>query len=573
MWQALDLLGIRKAILVAALVMIGAGPLLGQQPTPTPTPPNIPQDLNQVPEVAPGFRADQTKYPDLGRVGVDLADQHPLTIRDAIEMALSNNKDIEVARDNAKISEFEFTAARGIYEPRLTGQTYYERVKNPTASVLTGGTGGALLQSNLNGSVTLSGFTPKWGGSYSSTFYSTRSTTTNLLGTGGLDPTFLSNLTFNYTQPLLRGRRFDNNRRTIEVAKKNLSLTDAQFRQRAIEVITTVQRAYWDLVFNLRNLQIQRDAVRDSQTQLEHNRRLVKEGQSAPIDIVAVEAQLANFQGQVYSALDDVSRSENTLKNLIAEDRTAAIWSYALVPTDPVDLPVPVVALPEALQTALTNRAEVQQSDVAIEINEIDQRFYREQRKPQIDLVGSYSAIGLAGQLDPLGINPITGQPFPPVPSALVGGYGTSLSNLVANRYPTFRVGVQFNLPLKNQTANALLGRSLVEGDRIKTQREQLEQQIQVDVRNAIQAIRTASARLLAAAANRSASEQQYASEQRKLDAGQSTLFLVLDRQTALTVARGNELRAQTDLNKAIADLQRATGNALQVNNVVPKVR
>ena len=63
--------------------------------------------------------------------------------------------------------------------------------------------------------------------------------------------------------------------------------------------------------------------------------------------------------------------------------------------------------------------------------------------------------------------------------------------------------------------------------------------------------------RLHAAVIQREASEQQYQSEQRKLDAGQSTVFLVLERQTALTTARGNELRAQTDLNKSIADLQR----------------
>jgi HAE1 family hydrophobic/amphiphilic exporter-1 len=566
-----------KLVLAAAVVLtlFGLGQAFGQEPAPTlpvvsSTPvPIDPNHIPTVPPIAPDYRPTATSFPDLGRVGVDLAEQRPLTVREAIELALSNNKDIEIARANVKISEFDLTAARGVYEPRFTGQSYYERSRTPTASVLTGGPSGALVQSGLNGSVTFSGLTPKWGGSYSSTFSNTRSTTTNLLGTGGLNPVFSSNLSFNYTQPLLRGRSFDNNRRQIEITKKNLSLTDAQFRQRAIEVITSVQRAYWDLVFNLRNLQIQRDAVRDSQSQLEHNKRLVREGQLAPIDVVSVEAQLANFEGAVYSALDDVSRSENTLKGLIAEDRNAPIWSVALVPVDPVDLPMPAVALPDALQTALVNRAEIQQSDVAREVNEIDQRYYREQQKPQVDLIGSYSAAGYAGQFDPNGPNPINGQPFPPPPGGLIGGYGTSLSNLAANRYPTFRVGVQFSLPLRNQTANAQLGRSLVEGQRIQTQREQLEQQIQVDVRNALQSIRTAAARLQAAAANRIASEQQYASEQRKLDAGQSTLFLVLDRQTVLTNARGAELRAQTDLNKAISDLQRATGNALTVNNVV----
>ncbi|HEY6122996.1 MAG TPA: TolC family protein, partial [Pyrinomonadaceae bacterium] len=134
-------------------------------------------------------------------------------------------------------------------------------------------------------------------------------------------------------------------------------------------------------------------------------------------------------------------------------------------------------------------------------------------------------------------------------------------------------VGVQINLPLRNRTAEAALGRSLVEGERIKTQRQQLEQTIQVEVRNSLQSVRSAEARLRAAAVARQTSEQQYQSEQRKLDSGQSTVFLVLERQTALTTARGNELRAQTDLNKAIADLQRATGNALQVNSIVVRVR
>jgi HAE1 family hydrophobic/amphiphilic exporter-1 len=151
----------------------------------------------------------------------------------------------------------------------------------------------------------------------------------------------------------------------------------------------------------------------------------------------------------------------------------------------------------------------------------------------------------------------------------LLGGYNQSLQNLLANRYNNFRVGVQISLPLRNRTAEAQLGRSLVEGERIGTQREQLEQTIQVDVRNALQAMRSSEARLRAAVATREANEQQFASEQRKLDAGQSTVFLVLERQTALTEARGRELQAQTDLNKAIADLQRATGNALSVNSIV----
>ncbi|HEX6732360.1 MAG TPA: TolC family protein, partial [Pyrinomonadaceae bacterium] len=253
------------------------------------------------------------------------------------------------------------------------------------------------------------------------------------------------------------------------------------------------------------------------------------------------------------------------------------------------------VTLPDALKTAMENRPELQQANVLREINEIDQRFYKDQKKPAVDLVGTYGVVGLAGALGG-GTNPFTASsvqlrdavnrlltnagfdtlPEPPAQTIspdLIGGFTQSLNNLAGNRFSNFRIGVQVNLPLRNRTAEAQYGRSLVERERIATQRDQLEQNITVEVRNALQAMRSAEARLQAAVATRTANEQQLTSEQRKLDAGQSTVFLVLERQTALTATRGMELKAQTDLNKAIADLQRATGNALSGNSVVVRVR
>jgi HAE1 family hydrophobic/amphiphilic exporter-1 len=564
----------------------------GRESVPSPAPADT--TLN-VPQVAPGFEAKQGPFPTLERVGVDMGEQRALSVREAIELALSNNKDIEVARQNVRAAEFDLTAARGVYDPRFTTNSYYERTETPAASFLSGTSTGSVTQSGLFSTTSVQGLTPKFGGGYRVDFVNNRITTNNVFS--ALNPQYPTSLTFNYTQPLLRGLRFDQSRRQIEIAKKNLSLTDTQFRQRAIETITGVQRAYWDLVYTLRNLQIQREAVRDARQQLEHNRRMVSEGMLAPIDVVAAEAQVSGFEQSVYSALDDVGRAENNLKNLIAENRESPIWRVSLVPSDNVDVPPPAVALDDAMQVALKSRPELSSSDVAREINEIEQRFAREQTKPQIDLVASYGMVGLAGSLtSPDGTNPLTAQnaqirarinelsalqglpPLPePVPStlppSLVGGEFQSLANIAANRFTNFRAGVTINLPFRNTTAKAQLGRTLVDAERIRTQREQLEQLIQVDVRNAIQLVRTAESRLRAAATARAASEQQYASEQRKLDAGQSTVFLVLERQTQLTTARGNELRAQTELNKAIADLQRATGNALEQNRVEIQIK
>jgi len=532
----------------------------------------------------------QKPLPEMDRVGIDPSQQHPLSLREAISMALENNKDIEVARENVRIAEFDLRGAQGAYDPRLTTGAFYERAENPISSFLAGGENGSTIQGNLSGNARIEGQSPALGGTYHFDVSSGRFTSNSQFT--ALSPQYPTAFSFTYTQPLWRGLKFDNSRRQIQIARKNLSLTDAQFRQRAIDTITNVQRAYWDLVFALRSLQVQRDAVATARTQLEHNKRLVNEGQLAPIDVVAAEAQITTYEQGVFSALEDVSRAENNLKNLIAQNKQSAMWTESIVPVDPVDLAVPNVALPDALQMATENRPELQQSTVLKEINQIDQKYFKEQTKPSIDLVGTYGSSGLAGTLNTVGANPFTASqlelrqrvdelsrlalldPLPALPQQtlsqdLIGSFGQSVENLFTNRFNTVKVGVQINLPLRNRTAEAQLGRSLVEGERIATQREQLEQSIQVEVRNALQAMRSAEARLRAAVATREANEQQFASEQRKLDAGQSTTFLVLERQTALTSARSMELKAQTDLNKAIADLQRATGNALRANSVV----
>ena len=574
-------------LLLILFLAVGLISVHAQQSVPmaSPSPPA------QEPKTPPA--TPQKNLPDLSRVGIDTGSNQPLSLREALSMALANNKDIEVARHNVKIAEFDFLGAKGAYDPKLSSFAYYERVKTPITSFLTGGSNGAVTQTDYTANVRLEGLS-KFGGNYHLDFSSIRLTSDNSFT--ALSPQYPTALTFTYTQPLIRGLRIDNSRRQIEITRKSLSLTDAQFRQRTIETITNVQRAYWDLVFALRNLQIQRTAVGDARSQLEHNRRLVTEGQLAPIDLVASESQVAGYEQSMYGALEEVSRSENLLKNLIAENREAPIWTVSIVPTDSVNVTVPTIALPEAINVALENRPELQQSNVAREINEIDQSYYRDQTKPEVDLTGSYGVVGTAGTSNSLGTNPFTASsqqvrdrvdllsalnglpPLPVVPPQtitpqLIGGYGQSLQNLFGNEFNNFRVGIQINLPLRNRTAEAQLGRSLVEGERIKTQRQQLEQAIQVDVRNSLQSVRSAEARLRAAAVARDTSERQYQSEQRKLDAGQSTVFLVLQRQTEMTTARGNELRAQTDLNKSIADLHRATGNALQANSIVVRTR
>jgi len=543
------------------------------------------------PPVAPNFEAPLRPLPSAERVGVDMMNQEALSLNDAIALALQNNNDIDASRIDVQVAEFNLTAARGVYDPVFSSESYYESRTTPTSSTIAGGLNGSVTQRDATGAVRFGGFSPWAGGSYQLDFSSTRLQTNNQNVT--LNPQYPSALTFTYTQPLLRGRRFDQNRRAIEIAKKNLSLTDAQFRQRAIETITQVEQAYWDLVFALRNLQVQIDAVRQARTQVESNQRLVQQGVIAPIDIVAANTQVTTFEQNVYTAQEAVTRAENTLKTLILPDRNAPLWSKPLTPVTPVSLEPPRVPLEQATAAALRSRPELAQLQTNAEINQIDTRYFRDLTRPQFDLVGTYTSLGLAGsQVTPSGnsntsvnallrtrvneLSAIAGlEPLPTsaaggstVPENLVGGLTKSYSNLIQQDYPTYRVGVRVELPLRNRTAEANYGRTLAEGRRVQNQRAQAEQLIEADVRNAVQALRSAESRLASAAATRRSAELQYESEQRQFRAGTTTVFLVLQRQNELLAARGRELQAQTDLNKAIALFQRATGNTLTANNV-----
>jgi outer membrane protein len=572
-------------IIWLAFLLVAAVEDPAQTPTPTPTPApavidkqNVaPEDLKGVPAIARNYRSDDRVLPDLGRVGVDIAQQRSLTLSETIELALDNNRDIEITRKSVRSAEFDVQATRGFYQPRLNGQTYYEHSVTPNISVFS--TNRDLTQGTLVGNVGLQTFAPKYGTVFGGTFNNQRLDSDNSIGV--LSPQYNTGLSFSVSQPLFRGRRFDQTRRTIEIAKKNLTLTDTQFRQRSIEVVATAEKAYWDLAFALRNLQVQQDGVRDAREQLEHNRRLVQEGQLAPIDIVAAETQVANFEQAVYDALNLVNQAENGLKNLIAPGRNDAIWSQSLTPIDSVEIAAPRTTLVEAMETAIQNRPELEINQTQKEINALDQKLYHDQKKPQIDLIASYSTSGIGGDpnrhFSPSIPTPCTIDPTSADCAHQLANLrlltGNPYSGLLLNRYPVFRIGINFNLPLwGDKTAEAQLGKSLVEAEKIQTQREQIEQGIQVEVRNALQAIRTAEARLRSAAIARENSAKQYDSEQRKLDSGQSDVYKVLERQTALAVARSNELRARTDLNKAIADLQRATGNSLKANNVTPKL-
>lgn len=525
------------------------------------------------------------------RVGVPDA-ALTLSLEDAIRLTLEHNNDVTVARLESQAAREDVRAAAGIFDPRFAPLASYQRVTTPSVTAIGGGLNGRVETTQVSGALEFSGRSPWAGGRFAVDVTSSRLETSNQLSR--LNPQFPSSLGASYTQPLVRGREIDAERRLILVARRAADLTDAQLTQVVMDQLMFVEEAYWNLAFAARNLEVQTQALAQARAQVSSNERQAREGTLAPIDVVEAQTQVANFRQSVASAQQALTAAENQLKVLMASSRESGIWRQPLVPSDLADRPMPTLTLEEAVKLALQRRPELTALETTRVQNEIDRRFYRDLAKPQVNVVGTYTLAGQAGTALTTTTNPLGNAtdaaffarlnelavfagltPLPPPPSStntvpgfLSGAYGTSLGNLFGRRFPTAIVQLQMDLPLHNSTARANVARAEIVATQIARQRQQLEQAIEAEVRNGLQAVQSSQARLDAAASARRNALEQYESERRRFESGLGTVFLVLQRQTALVTAQAQELRARADLNQAIAALDRAVGGTLERHNV-----
>ena len=540
--------------------------------------------------------------PSLSRLGVG-SEAVPLSLNDAIKRALENNNDIEVARDDVRFAETQLRALEGIFDPIFAITPQYDRRISPQASSLGGGSVTSTTTYSFSPSVQKQ--FGRGGGSYFLQFQNAHTDTSNSFSL--LNPVYSSNLSLGFTQPLLRDRSIDNNRRQIRIQRKRLDQSDADFRQRTIDVINRVQQAYWELVFALRDQQNQLANLNLSRESLRNIEAQIAAGAKAPLERAEVQTELANRETALYSAIQAVAIAENNVKVLIFKNPNTPEWSSQLTPTDTPKFDTAPVVLDDALKAARDNRPELRRLRLQNDINDIDVQFFKNQTKPQIDLVGTVALTGLAGTslgtvvppgatqplivgnplLDPSAfllseiqaIQRAQGLPVAVVPSTaveantinptLVGGYGRDLRNLIGGDTYNVTVGVAIAFPFKNKTANANLAGARIQKEQLQASMRSQEQLIEVDVRNSAQAVESARQRVLSAREARTNAEMQLEGEQRLYQVGRSTTFLLFQRENALANARASELRAETDYNKALADLQRATSTTLRANNVV----
>lgn len=553
--------------------------------------------LPPVPAIAPSFRASQEARPSGDIAGND-GPFVGLSLDSAIGMALSRNTDLGVSQSNRRVAGYQIVAANGAYDLRLQIAPTYQISQSPSQSEFQAGPGGAQITgTSLGLGAGVSGITTT-GGRFSATTSAARAS--NNVSSTSYNPLYQTSLGVAYTQPLARGSRIDEPRRQIQLAKINADLSDDTALLTASNTVDSTLVAYYNLVAAWRNVGIQEDALLQARAQSTSNARLVRGGAAAPVDVIESDTQVNEFQDNVYAAIANVASLQNTLKALLLSDPGDPMWTANLVPSSPITSFVAEPAVSDLVAVALRGRPEVSQLRENIRAQNVNTAFASDQRKPQIDLTLGITENGFAGTPTSPNANPfasiigaqivsinqliaranatappgttplvpITGGIGGPLFPGSIGGLGASYKSLFTGQYPQYTLAATLAFPLRNRTANADYAAELERRQALAVQEVRLIQRLQFEARNAVQGYRSARSRLIAASAARRAAEQVAASEARKFRAGQSTTFLVLQRQVALANQRGRELQAQSDVQKAVVELDRVSGNILANNNV-----
>ena len=533
---------------------------------------------------APGLPTMRT-LPDAStpaRVGVGIT-QRNLSLREAVALALENNLDIEIERSNRDTAVENLEAARGFFDPSFRWTPLYQLANTPTGSVLQGA-GGKLTDKGFAQTFTFRQQLPQYGTGFHVDFDNTRLSTTNPFTS--FNPTVSTRLLAGVTQPLIRGFRNDRNRSELRIRKGRIDLAGVDLETRVIDVVARVEQAYWNLVASRQDVAVNEESARLAREQLAINKRLVDAGTLAPVELAAAEAEMQRRLDTWYTSVGALTEAENALKSLIAPERISSLWNDEILPTEIKTVePLEADDLAGSVKTALAHRPELRNVDVRRQINDVEKALNADLRKPEVNLVGQYSLSGLGGSLSSTpnpfsnlnsdiyqrlnvlsagaGLNPIVPTSFGGPPDFLVGGYGTSLSNLFQGNYQSFQAGISVDFNFRNRTAGANYGASLIAEKRLKLERARAEQVVEAQVRNALQGIQTSRQRIAAAEASTRAAKEKLDSEQRLYQTGESTNFLVLTRQNEYADSRRREVLAQLELNRSVARLQQATGTTL----------
>jgi outer membrane protein TolC len=474
----------------------------------------------------------------------DTAAPRPLALQECVEMALKKNLELRIERVNPQFALFNLAAARAGYEPSLSLSGQHDHNESGSR-LLSGGfaiPGSTTDSDSFGGS--LGGLTP-WGMTYDLRGNANEQygnsfgfdANTNLI-TSAFDSS-QSSVAIDVVQPLLKNFWIDGTRLNIAVAKNRVKYSELGLKARIIDIVTRVELAYYDLEFGHESVKVQQQALELAQRLREENKKRVEVGALAPLDEKQSEAEVAARQADLIAAQRNLELLENILKQLLNDD--FASWSAERIePVDSLSGERQLFNLQDSWAKGLAGRPEYRQATLDVEREGIQLKYDHNQLYPQLDVFGTFGYNG-------------SGREF-----------SDSLDEVNQRDRAFYTYGGKITIPLGNGAARNRYKSTKAGREQSLLLLKKLEQDIMIGIDNAIKLAQSNYERIEATRKAREYAEAALSAEQKKLENGKSTSFIVLSLQRDLTAAQSTEISALVQYKRALAQVAQAEGSTLE---------
>jgi outer membrane protein len=470
-----------------------------------------------------------------------------LTVDEAVKMALDRNVDLAAVRIDPQISDARVAAAAGVFRPAFsTGVQRNNQLQPPSSFLIPTSTRNDTITSNVGVEQKL----PWFGTSYSMSWTTAHTDSNSFLNS--FNPILESGLSLSVSQPLIRNMAIDTARQQLATSRVDRDIAGTRLRESVVHTAANVKSAYWNLVSAIANVEARKVALDLAEELVRVNKAKVDVGQSPPLDLVAAQAEVAADQEQLIIAETTVKQVEDQLRTLIFDTSDRGVWSVRIESTDPPPLGQMSPDLEAAVTNALRDRADLARSRKDIENAQVGVKFTSNQRLPDLRVNASYLASGLGGT------QVLRAGAFP---GAIVGagpatGFGSVLNQLFTGQYSTWAVGFSLSYPIGQASEEASYARARLEHTQSQERLKSAESRAVQQVRDAWRKIDMNAKRIETTRAARGLAEQRLDAEQKRLEVGVSTSFLVIQAQRDLAQARTNELAATLAYALALVDFE-----------------
>ncbi len=327
--------------------------------------------------------------------------------------------------------------------------------------------------------------------------------------------------------PLLRGWRINEKSAAEQQAILGEPLADTEFQATRLELLLKASNAYWEWVAAKQKLEVARNLLSLADFRARAVRDRVTAGDLPQIDATEADLEIQRRQGGLVKAEREFQKAAFKL--------SLYLWSPNGLPAPiPQEANAPRSTVPPVnydqdkieagTRMAAERRPELKAIVINRQISQVDLDLGKNQRLPALDLA------------------------FSPGRDIGAGGIGN-----------TVKAGVSFTLPLRQRTADGRIAAANLKLQKLDLDLTHERQRITTEVLDTVSAINTAYNMYLVALQEVNLAQQLEQGERTKFALGDSTLFLVNQRERAFAEARIKLIEMQMEYEQAVAAFRAVT--------------